>query len=106
MSAGFVNIKGEPVDLRAQMDEAARRRYLERKAAAPEKRKPTVKRGYAAQPGTGPEGETCKTCKHKRSFGNPGKHFVKCGLRRDTWTHGEGTDILARSPACSKWGAA
>lgn len=30
------------------------------------KPKPVV-RGYAAPPGTGPAGETCKTCQHYRS---------------------------------------
>lgn len=34
-----------------------------------------------------------------------GKSYIKCELRRETWTHGEGTDILAGSPACSKWEA-
>jgi hypothetical protein len=70
----------------------------------PQKRKPTVKNGYAAQPGTGPEGKTCRDCAHKRRMGNyGGKSYIKCLLRQETWTHGEGTDILARSPACSKF---
>jgi hypothetical protein len=100
----FVNVHGQPIDLKAQMTEGARQRYLLGKEAAPT-RKPTVKRGYAAQPGTGPDGETCKTCAHKRSFGldHGGKTYIKCQLREATWTNGEGTDILARSPACSKW---
>ena len=50
---------------------------------------------------------TCKQCQHKHSFGGPNssskKTFIKCELRRDTWTNGEGTDILARTPACSKF---
>lgn len=43
------------------------------------KRKPTVPKGYAAPPGTGPKGETCKTCVHicRRSMG---KTYLKCGL--------------------------
>lgn len=100
---GFVNLKGEPLDMKALMEAGYRQRYAERKAGVVA-RKPTVKNGYAGIPGTGPEGETCKTCKHKRSMSNTGtKHWIKCQLRRATWTGGEGTDILARSPACSKW---
>jgi hypothetical protein len=51
-------------------------------------------RGYAAPPGTGPKGETCGLCQHlilKRMA----KHYPKCG--------GRATDVLVRSPACSKW---
>ena len=99
----FININGKPIDLRAQMAEGAKQQYLERKAGAVQ-RKPTVKRGYAAQPGTGPEGKTCRDCRHKLRLGNYGcKSFLKCDLRRATWTSGEGTDILARTPACSKF---
>ena len=83
--------------------EGARLRRLGYLAGAG-KRKPTVKNGYAAPPGTGPEGKTCKDCAHKQRRGNyGGKSFLKCELRQATWTHGEGTDILAGSPACSKF---
>jgi len=99
----FVNINGQPVDMKALMEAGAKQRYLERKAGVVH-RKPTMKNGYAAPPGTGPAGETCKGCAHKRSMGHyGGKSFIKCELRRATWTSGEGTDILARSPACSKF---
>lgn len=99
----FVDINGKPLDLRGQMAEGARLRRLGYLAGAG-KRKPTVKNGYAAPPGTGPEGKTCKDCAHKQRLGNyGGKSFLKCALRKATWTHGEGTDILARSPACSKF---
>jgi hypothetical protein len=57
---------------------------------------------YAALPGTGPEGETCGSCKH--IFRVP--RYRKCGLCRSKWTGGPGTDIKARAPACSKWEAA
>jgi hypothetical protein len=100
---GYVNHKGEPLDLSALREAAAHQRRLERQAGVVH-RTPTVKRGYAAPPGTGPDGKTCADCVHKRSFGRSGgKHFIKCELRRSTWTHGEGTDILARSPACNKF---
>lgn len=65
-------------------------------------RKGPKKRGYAHPPGTGPAGETCATCKHIRRVGNI-RLYRKCALVK--WTHGAGTDILARSPACAKWEA-
>jgi hypothetical protein len=57
---------------------------------------------YAAQPGTGPIGQTCRTCKHiyRKEMG---KTYLKCGLTRRWWTGGGGTDIKASAPACSKW---
>ena len=58
--------------------------------------------GYAAPPGSGPEGQTCSTCAHYAVVKRSGT-YRKCGLLRAVWTHGPGTDILARSPACSKW---
>lgn len=99
----FVNIHGQPIDAKIWYSDQAKKAFEARKVAP--RRKPTLKRGYAANPGTGPEGETCKTCAYKVSGSNAGgsKHFLKCDLRRATWTHGEGTDILARSPACIKW---
>lgn len=58
--------------------------------------------GYAAPPGSGPTGETCRTCKHlvhKRMAGT----YLKCELMRSVWTGGGGTDVKAKSPACSQW---
>jgi len=64
------------------------------------KRKPTQANGYAATPGTGSKGETCKTCDHHivREFS---KRYHKCDLIN--WTCGTGTDIRVRSPACHRW---
>lgn len=62
-------------------------------------------RGYAAIPGSGPPGETCKTCGHlvrKRMA----KTYLKCGLMRLSWTGGGGTDVKAASPACRNWESA
>lgn len=58
--------------------------------------------GYAALPGTGPEGETCKTCKHiyRRQYA---KTYLKCGLMRAHWTNGKSSDIKAGSSACKHW---
>lgn len=63
------------------------------------------KRGHAWTPGTGPAGETCKTCAHYtlRRFA---KVYRKCGLMQANWTGGPGTDIKANDPACAKWQAA
>ena len=52
--------------------------------------------GYAADPGTGPAGETCGSCAHYE----PGR-FKKCGIGRKS--NGPGTDILKSAPACHRW---
>lgn len=65
-------------------------------------RKPIKKRkqqGYAALPGSGKKGETCKTCKHYANF----ESYRKCELMRRVWNSSFGTDILAKSPACKRW---
>lgn len=67
-----------------------------------DKRRKTIPKGYAALPGTGPKGETCKTCEHYSGHRRT-KIYRKCGLMRAQWTGGPGTDILARSPACQYW---
>lgn len=68
------------------------------------KRKPTIRKGYAATPGTGPDGETCKSCDHARKCNNDGaKQFYKCILMKRLWTGGYGSDILIKSPACRLW---
>ena len=66
-------------------------------------RKPTVPKGYAAPPGTGPQGETCKTCKHKAAPTQTARVYWKCRMMIDSWTGGPGTDIRMRSPACRHW---
>lgn len=68
------------------------------------RRKPTPKKGYAAPPGTGPDGETCGSCRHL--FRNRmAKTYLKCGLMWRFWTGGAGSDVLAKSPACRNWEA-
>lgn len=72
------------------------------------KRKPTQPKGYAAEPGTGPVGEKCKTCKHHRVV-TFSRHYHKCAeFRRlgGKWTGGPGSDIRVNSPACRLWEAA
>lgn len=58
-------------------------------------------RGHAAPPGSGPEGETCKTCKHCTVWLHNTKRFTKCDLVKKT--RGPATDIRQRDPACSRW---
>jgi hypothetical protein len=59
------------------------------------------KGGYAATPGTGPQGETCKTCRHIRRKMGGRKSYPKCALVK--WTSGTATDIRVHAPACSRW---
>jgi len=61
------------------------------------------KGAYIAQPGTGPENETCWTCQHYVRKTHNGRAYLKCFLMRNVWTHGHGSDIRAKSPACNKW---
>lgn len=65
-------------------------------------RKPK-KRGYAATPGEGPEGETCGSCRHRR---RDSRGWSKCYLARPYWTGSSRTDIYVASPACKKWESA
>lgn len=68
-----------------------------------DKRRVTQPKGYAAPPGTGPQGETCKTCEHYVRRDGSAKKYLKCALVRARWTNGPGTDIKAGSPACLYW---
>lgn len=56
-------------------------------------------RGYAYFPGTGPAGETCKTCQFVVKF----RRWHKCDKARAKWTGGRGSDVLATAPACKYW---
>jgi hypothetical protein len=99
----FVNVHGEPIDMRALVAKAPSHRAI---MGNKSKRKPTEPHGYAAPPGTGPDGKTCRDCRYKQTQSNTGaKSWIKCELRRATWTHGPGTDIRASSPACAKFTA-
>lgn len=62
------------------------------------------KTGHAWTPGTGPAGETCKTCEYY-TIKKMGGTYRKCRLMKDQWTGGGGTDIKANDPACKKWEA-
>jgi hypothetical protein len=58
-------------------------------------------RAHPAPVGSGPAGETCGTCKSYCSVEHHNKRWRKCRLVR--WTHGPGTDIRKRDPACAGW---
>jgi hypothetical protein len=57
-------------------------------------------RGYAAPPGAGPAGKTCRDCANFTHGGTGRRSFPKCGLNQARWTSGRGSDILASAPAC------
>ncbi len=65
-------------------------------------RSKTVAKGYYFDPGTGPAGETCGSCKHI-CRNQMSKTYLKCGLNKHKWTGGPASDIRARSPACRYW---
>jgi hypothetical protein len=74
----------------------------QRKALFSRPKPPHWSKSHPAQPGTGPQGETCKTCAH--IFRNElSKTYLKCSLMRSKWTGGGGTDVKAGDPACAKW---
>ena len=70
------------------------------------KRKPTPPRGHVAPPGSGPKGETCRTCAHYTRRHYHDYVHLKCGLNKANWTKGPGSDIRAKDAACRKWEAA
>ena len=74
---------------------ADRRRALRRASEQP--------RGYAAPPGTGPEGETCRTCAHASPIKYHDGNYWKCAKIERLWTRSIRTDIRLKSPACRNW---
>lgn len=65
--------------------------------------RPISRRCTAARSGTGPEGETCRTCRHFVRLQYRNGLYFKCGKVKHLWTHGEATDIRAGWAACSEW---
>ena len=65
-------------------------------------KKKLVAKGYAARPGTGPAGETCRTCEHA-CYVSYSKRYWKCRLMEKVWTGSLTTDIRLKSPACEYW---
>lgn len=62
-------------------------------------------KGYAWKPGTGPAGETCRTCTHCQHIAYHRRGYNKCAANRAAWGHSVRSDIRLRSPACKKWEA-
>ena len=60
--------------------------------------------GHAAPIGTGPEGESCKTCQHLHRV-ELSRAYLKCELMRASWTGGGKTDVRAGDAACRRWEA-
>jgi hypothetical protein len=58
-------------------------------------------RGYAYHPGTGPQGETCGSCRFDERY----RRWHKCGheAARHKQTGGRGSDILVSAAACKYW---
>lgn len=62
------------------------------------------RRGHAGQPGEGPAGETCKSCRWIKGVMGGNKRFSKCRHRTaPRMTNGTASDIQQRDPACGKW---
>lgn len=70
---------------------------------AGERHKTPEKTCTPAPLGTGPEGETCGTCRYLVRNEYRSGHFLKCELMRKVWTHGPGSDIRAKWRACREW---
>lgn len=51
--------------------------------------------------GSGPAGETCRSCIHAYKQGCHDYAYWKCGLIEST--RGAGTDIRLKWPACRQW---
>jgi hypothetical protein len=68
-------------------------------------RKTPRPKGHIAPPGSGPNGETCKSCEHYTIAHRGNGTFRKCGLNEANWTKGPGSDIRASDPACRLWAA-
>lgn len=59
--------------------------------------------GYAAPPGTGPEGETCGSCGHCVFRMFRGRRFYKCENAARKWDRTRASDVLLHSPSCAQW---
>ena len=60
-------------------------------------------RGYAADPGSGPEGETCGGCQHSIRQEYHTRTYWKCGHDQGRISRSAATDIRKSSPACKLW---
>ena len=59
--------------------------------------------GYAGDPGRGPQGETCYTCRWVRRIALNKRNVYKCGHQLGRVSHSDATDIACHAPACEHW---
>jgi hypothetical protein len=60
-------------------------------------------RAHPYPPWSGPAGQSCGTCAKLCRISYHNKVYFKCGVLRASWTHGPGTDIRKKDPACKAW---
>lgn len=60
-------------------------------------------RGFAARPGSGPAGETCRSCDHSTRVQAGAGTVWKCALGKASWTKSPKTDIRINAEACELW---
>lgn len=65
--------------------------------------KPGEPHGYPEPPGSGPPGETCRTCEHRMKLRAGNKKFYKCDKNRHRWGNSTASDIVLKTPACRLW---
>lgn len=71
--------------------------------AGGKKKRDETPKGYAAKPGTGPAGKTCRNCQHYTHVRSGAGVYRKCKLMEFRWSACYATDIRAGSPACSRF---
>jgi hypothetical protein len=59
--------------------------------------------GYAGTPCTGPDGETCGSCRHSKRHGTSNRYYYKCHHERAYRSGSCATDIKLKTPACEYW---
>lgn len=72
----------------------------ERKLLPPAAQAASRCRATPAPIGSGPAGQSCRSCSHYTRVRHHDQTFRKCELMRGDWTHGPGTDIKASYAAC------
>jgi hypothetical protein len=60
-------------------------------------------KAHPYRPGTGPAGQTCGSCQKCSAIDYHNKRYYKCHVLMKYWTHGPGTDIRKKDPACKSW---
>lgn len=71
---------------------------------APSKRAKYRAGGTPAPQGSGPEGETCATCRELFCWRpRASRRYYKCKIIQDRWTNSYGTDIRLKFRACRYW---